>query len=500
MVVEIVFSIGARHYQIRRGIKPNIFEIYQDQTLINQSSSVRDYQAFIEQNVLKLNFRSFTQIVALGSSSFVPFMQLPAAARREIIEDLLDIRVFSVMNLLLKSRLQDTKDRMDSIVYQISLMNEKIILKQKYMKTLQEDRAKLITQQKIKAEQLEMDKIGLEKEMAVLHDQKMALYEKVAKDTETKTKLRQLDRIESGIKAKLRTANSNLSFFESNNTCPTCLQEINEGFRKEKVTAARQDSTELAAALEDLRSEYTKLSNHLALINQQTKELLSLDQAIARKQSEITHHQDTIAQLRADINTTQKDHSSLEVEKKELVTFVEQMKQNVLAKKTLIERRELLHVASDLLKDTGIKTQIIRQYIPVMNQLINKYLAAMEFFVDFQLSENFTETIKSRYRDEFSYENFSEGEKMRIDLAILLAWRAVARLKNSINTNLLILDEVFDASLDADGCEAFLKLIYELSHDTNVHIISHKGDVLADKFERNLRFEKTKNFSHMIEV
>lgn len=485
---------------IRRGIKPNIFEIYQNGEMINQSSSVKDYQAYIEQNILKLNYRSFTQIVVLGSSNFVPFMQLPAAQRREIIEDLLDIRVFSFMNNLLKDRMAVNGERIIQAESELFRAKDRFDLKSNFVESLKKDREKSLSD-------ITQKKVALVKDIDTFNKEKSLLLKKhddlAAKTQEfagVSDRLNELTRLESGIKVRLKDANTNVQFWTDNNNCPTCEQEIAPDVKAKNLKAAQYELIEYGSGLETLREEFAKVQDKLNRQTALNSDLIDLQHRINETSAKLDMSMNLMETLKREHEEKhQSNRGDLRKEKAELTKMANEIRDCLARKKDHINKREILNVAHELLKDDGIKSQIIRQYMPVINQLINKYLAALDFFVDFQLDENFTESIKSRYRDEFSYDNFSEGEKLRIDLSLLLAWRSIAKLKNSINTNVIILDEVLDASLDLSGCDDFIKLLQELATDTNVFVISHKGDVLVDKFNRTLKFEKVRNFSQMVE-
>jgi DNA repair exonuclease SbcCD ATPase subunit len=494
-VVEIEFSIGNKEFKIVRGIKPNIFEIYQDKVLLNQDAAVRDYQDYLERFILKLNYKSFTQIVILGSASFTPFMQLSAADRRAIIEDLLDIQIFSTMNSLIKERLSNNKDLTVEKKNDISLLMQKYQLKKEHQDKLNQD-----NEAKVKEYEEEIllhrETIRtLSGEVDDLEQSKQKLADICSKIPENEKKITALKKIESQIEGKISKVGNDRSFYEHNADCPTCRQAITLGFKEEQLRELHTKEEELAGGLTELQTKITEQEGVIAELRENEKELSNVRIQLATTQTSIKGLNDSIVKLEKQIKQIQQpkesiDENELDTIKKEVEFAQDELRQ-------LLDDKAYYDVASSLLKDTGIKTNIIKQYLPLINKLVNKYLTSMDFFVNFNLDESFKETIKSRHRDEFSYHNFSEGEKQRIDMALMLTWRAVAKLKNSTNTNLLILDEVFDSSLDTSGTEDLMKILHSLE-DANLFVISHKGDILQDKFANTIRFEKIKNFSRMV--
>jgi len=497
MLVETEFTVGKSRYRVLRGMKPNVFEIYKDNVLINQTASVRDYQNYLEQNILKLNFNSFTQIVILGSSSFVPFMQLPTGARREIIEDLLDIKIFTAMNILLKEKLQQNKNNLKDIKYKIDLEQEKLEVHQKYIDEMQSKNKERIDSLKAEIEKSESAISRLEVDITNNNSSVKELQESVNDEESVQKKLNEILKIESKFEEKLKKLKKEIKFYQDNDHCPTCDQDIDDEIKSKKVNQNESKILEVDEAFEKLQIELDRENQRLLDIMEINKQIQEFLEKVSDSNNQISSLNKYIKQLRTNIDTEVDDVSDLKDDNKKVNDIKKQIKGYEKKRENEIHEKELLDVAAELLKDKGIKTQIVRQYVPVMNKLVNKYLAAMEFFVSFELNENFEETIKSRHRDSFSYASFSEGEKMRIDLSLLLTWRAIAKMKNSSNTNLLILDEVFDASLDSNGCDEFLKLLNELGKETNVFVISHKGDILQDKFRSVIKFEKHKNFSRI---
>ena len=496
--VELEFTVSNKRYRIFRGIKPNKMEIWIDGSLLNQTAKVKDYQDNLEKNILKLNFHSFTQIVILGSSTFVPFMQLPSQQRREIIEDLLDIKIFTAMNSLLKERITINKEKFLQVSKAVEVEMEKLIVHQQYLndiKTANVERvSKLKEQIRISITSIENLQKNIDEQNTILDK----LQEKITDENEIRDKIQDIRNIESRLEDKKKIVKKDIEFYANNDVCPTCTQDITDEIKTRQISDKNIKLEEIDTAFKKLEEEFNKVNERLCSIREVSNNIIQVTQTISEDNNQISSINKYMMKLKDDI---EQEESTSHNERDERLKIEKIEKQIIVEEKNkseVVHQKELLDIAADLLKDKGIKTQIIKQYIPVMNKLVNKYLSAMEFFVDFQLDENFNESIMSRYRDKFSYQSFSEGEKMRIDLSLLLTWRAIAKMKNSASTNLLILDEVFDASLDAVGCDEFLKLLGTLSQDTNVFVISHKGDILADKFRSVIRFDKIKNFSQMV--
>ena len=494
-VVEIEFSSGQKSYKIVRGIKPNIFEIYCNNELVNQDAKVKDYQEFLERNILKLNYKSFTQVVILGSASFVPFMQLSAADRRAIIEELLDIQIFSSMNTLVKDHLSSIKDNSKDNKYSMDLTSEKIKLQKHNIEEHQKHNEQEIENKKSEISKSELQSEQLQNDISLIQKHIENLQFKIEDETKVRAKNKNILQMESKLESSISKIEKDIKFFKENDHCPTCTQTIGETFKSEKIVEKNSKKNEIQEGL-------TKLSEELSRTNVRIEEILEIQKNINKHNNAIGEHNATIRAINTYIGKLNTEVGNLMIRKGSIID--ENVKLNELKQelKELLKKQEELSVekqyyeyAASLLKDTGIKTKIIKQYLPIMNKLINKYLTAMDFFVNFNINENFEETIKSRHRDEFSYANFSEGEKQKIDLALLFTWRQIAKLKNSTNTNLLILDEVFDSSLDASAVELLMNLINEFSTDTNIFVISHKGDQLFDKFKSVIRFVKKGNFS-----
>ena len=496
-IVEVEFDTNNKSYKIVRGIKPNKFEIYCDGELLNQDAAARDYQDYLEKFILKLNYKSFTQIVILGSASFVPFMQLSASDRRAIIEDLLDIQIFSTMNGLLKDKLIDNKDMMLQSKNEIELTQQRHDIQDKHIKELKQNNEDKVTEY-VSEIQLNKSTIQtLHDEIANLSLQVNTHQGMVAEKTLVEDKVKKITKLESQIESNLSKFRKDISFFEHNDNCPTCRQTIALEFKETELQALQTKSTECEHGLTQLETKLLHEQTKLAEITAIQKTIQSLQIEIATKNTSIIETNKYITKVEKLIEELKTIKSSTEQEEQELELLKNTLSTLKSSLKSLIDEKAYYEVASGLLKDTGIKTKIIKQYLPIINKLVNKYLASLDFFVNFNLDESFKETIKSRHRDDFTYNNFSEGEKQRIDMALMLTWRAVAKLKNSSNTNLLILDEVFDSSLDTNGTEELMKILHMLE-GVNLFVISHKGDILQDKFANVVRFEKVNNFSKIV--
>jgi DNA repair exonuclease SbcCD ATPase subunit len=496
-IVEVEFNTSNKSYKIVRGIKPNKFEIYQNGDLINQDAAARDYQEFLEKFILKLNYKSFTQIVTLGSASFTPFMQLSAADRRAIIEDLLDIQIFSTMNTLVKERLSTNKESLFDKKHQIELTQQKYDMQKKHIDELKQNNENKVKEYDTEI-QLHNDTVSsLLSNVETLTCQTEELQLVVASKIDTEVKVKKITKLESQIESNLSKFQKDISFFQSHDDCPTCRQAIANSFKEEELKSLSSKVTECEHGLSELEKKLLAEQNKLNDITEKQKLINQKQVEIATANTTINETNKLIARLRKLIDELKNSKVVTDLEEqrlKELKDSLSILQSNL---KQLIEEKSYYDVASTLLKDTGIKTKIVKQYLPIINKLVNKYLASLDFFVNFNLDESFKETIKSRHRDDFSYNNFSEGEKQRIDMALMLTWRAVAKLKNSSNTNLLILDETFDSSLDANGTEELMKILHMLE-GVNLFVISHKGDILQDKFANVIRFTKEKNFSRIV--
>jgi DNA repair exonuclease SbcCD ATPase subunit len=496
-VVEIEFDTNNKSYKIIRGIKPNVFEIYCNAELLNQEAASKDYQDFLERFILKMNYKSFTQIVILGSASFTPFMQLSASDRRSIIEDLLDIQIFSTMNSLVKEKISTNKETSSLKKHEIDLTNQKYEMQKKHIQELKQNNEDKVNEY-VKEIQCHNETVSsLLVNVATFTAETEQLQLVVASKIDTETKVKKITKLESQIESNLSKFRKDISFFQSHDDCPTCRQAIASSFKEEelgnlstRVQECEHGLTELEKKLNEEQEKLNSINETQKLINQKQVEIATANTTITETNKMIARLQKLIDELKNSKVVTDLEEQNLKELKDCLLKLQEDLKQ-------LIEEKSYYEVASNLLKDSGIKTKIVKQYLPIINKLVNKYLASLDFFVNFNLDESFKETIKSRHRDDFSYHNFSEGEKQRIDMALMLTWRAVAKLKNSSNTNLLILDETFDSSLDANGTEELMKLL-QMLEGVNLFVISHKGDILQDKFMNVIRFEKTKNFSRII--
>jgi DNA repair exonuclease SbcCD ATPase subunit len=493
LVVEVEFSIGPNSYKIIRGLKPNIFEIYINGTLIDQSAESKDYQEVLEKTVLKVNYKSFCQVVVLGSASYVPFMSLPTGQRREIIEDLLDLEVFTVMNNLLKDKIYFNNEDIRSAETEKRIINEKIKLVKKHSADQEENDRVIIEDRKqvIKSTQDQIDNAYTKKQQLMLEVDNIITL--VSNDQTVVDNIKKMNRIKHELELKLNTLKTDSEFFHNNTTCPTCTQEIDSSFRESHI---HEISNKINSINESIPKLLNKLNEAQEIVDQTIKNRNTMNEIklkIATIDNQIKTYNDYIQRTQREIQNIETRTRTTNSENLELL---EQQQTELEIKLTsLTEYSSVLSLTGLMLKDGGIKSKLVKQYIPIINKFINKYLSALDFFVNFELNENFQETIKSRFRDDFSYESFSEGEKMRLNLAILFAWRAIAKLRNSINTNILVLDEVFDSSLDTNGTDEFMKMLDGLTNDTNTFIISHKQDTLIDKFESVLKFTKVKNFS-----
>ncbi len=493
-MTEIEFSIGRKEYKVIRGIKPNKFEIYCNGQLWNQESTLVEQQKNFEANVLKMNYKSFTQIVVLGSSTFVPFMRLPLSQRREIIEDILDIQVFSTMNVLLKDKVRENNDEIKKLDYEIHLLEEKIDLQKKYMLELEKKNKEEITRKENKITELLQNENENHQEIARLSEEVGKHSEEMQELSNSTTKLKKLNTFLFKIQSKLSSCQKEHSFFRDNHVCPTCTQDLSEEFRQEKIADGEGELTNLQTGLEDLLDAISKEEERENEFTRLSKIVLDLNASISQNNFQITSVRKTISDIEKEIKELEGSNPDKKAEFVKLEGLVKNKKELGATQAENRKDRDTLLVASQLLKDNGIKTRIIKTYLPAMNQLINQYLQRMDFYVNFTLDENFEEIIKSRYRDVFSYDSFSEGEKSRIDIALLLTWRSIAKLKNSVDTNLLILDEIFDSSLDQQGGMDLSWILRNFDDNSNVYVISHREN-LDGKFDRTITAVKEKNFS-----
>ena len=482
LLVEIEFDYGSKSYKVRRGVKKNIFEIYVDGKRLNQDAKVTDQQEYLEKTILKLNYKSFTQIVLLGTAGFVPFMQLKSTDRRAIIEDLLDIQIFSVMNNLLKFKISENKDDVLSTEVKKEISTGNINTTQELITDLKKTKSNQIQQNE---RDIDINEVEIDRLNTTIKE----LMDSISKD-KTAQNLKELEGYQKGIERKMLSSEKEIEFYEQNDTCSTCNQELGEEHKSKMIEEHHGTLHKSGSALLQLGNKIKDLESHLDHVSK-------VQTTITTNQNQVQAISSYITKLKDQIKEIEDREDDIDEKIQKLKDLKSELKLCLEKQEKLSVQKQLYETAYVLLKDTGIKTRIIKQYLPIMNQLINKYLASMDFFVSFNLDEKFEEKIKSRHRDEFTYDSFSEGEKMRIDLALLFTWRTIAKMKNSVNTNLLILDEVFDSSLDANGTEEFLKIINKLAGNQNTFVISHKGDILLDKFKNVIKFEKYKNFSRI---
>jgi len=498
-IVEVEFTVGQKDYKIIRGIKPNTFEIWCDGDMLNQDAAQRDYQKHLEQQILKLNFRSFTQVVILGNASFVPFMQLRARHRRQVVEEILDIEIFSKMNLLFREKQKNQDELIKQTDFNYQLVDNKIDDKKKYIDDISNRSKDLADSKKAELNKSITDIANYEEDIKKVRVDIAELQKQVIDEAKINDKHKKLHNMEAKLENTCSKHKKDLKFFESHNDCPTCQQNIDEAYKSTMMSKKAEKIQELELALGQIDKEIKTSEMKLDTINKTMVTIREKELLINRYETSIEEIKKQTVRLGQEIAELQDEKVSTAEQTGELNQLRERITE--LEKDKLDQKNEMVYIdtARHLMQDTGIKTKIIKQYLPIMNQLINKNLADMDFFVNFSLDEEFNETIKSRHRDEFNYHSFSEGEKLRIDLAILFTWREIAKLKNSTNTNLLILDEIFDSSLDSSGTDEFMRILYTTMAKENVFVISHKGDTLIDKFPRVMKFEKHKNFTRMAE-
>ena len=493
--VEAYFTITNNKYVIKRGIKPALFEVWKNDKLLNQDAAARDYQTYLEESILKLNYKSFGQVVVLGSSTFVPFMQLRAAERRDVIEDLLDIQIFTTMNTLLKERMSDSKSEISDIKHQIDLLENTIKSSKEHNESIRRMKESEVGKIKEKLrDQIEFIE-GEKKIVEDFLDEIEQLTSSISDKAVVKNKLEEVQSLDSELASKLKSLRKEIDFYEHNDNCPTCKQGIEHDFKSETVGSNSAKVSEIESARGELKLRGDKFEERLRSIDLVEDDINARNLDVSEHRANHKMALSSCNYIKDELDDAEKE--VVAVDSGEIEAQERMLQENHDKQTELFDDKETLIAVSSMLKDGGIKTRIIKQYVPVMNKLIGKYLSAMDFFVQFELDENFNETIKSRFRDEFSYSSFSEGEKLRIDLALLFTWRAVSKLRNSVSTNLLIMDEIMDSSLDSSGTEEFLKIIEELTSDSNIFIISHKGDQLFDKFHSVIKFEKVKNFSRI---
>ena len=498
-VVEVEFQIGKKEYKIIRGIKPNLFEIWCNGDMLNQDAAIRDYQKHLEQHILKLNFRSFTQVVILGNASFVPFMQLRARHRREVVEEILDIEIFSKLNLMFREKAKAQDETIKQADFNYQMLDGKIETQQKHIDDISNTNKDTVNLKQVAITNSETDIKNYEEDIARVKRKITELQTEILDQTKVKDKHGKLTTMEAKLENTCIKHKKELKFFQSHDDCPTCQQSIDEAFKKATIVVKEAKVVELELGMSQIDNAIRTSQKKLDKINETVIAIREKELLISRYETSISEIEKYKTRIQKEIDELSDEKFSTGVATGELNQLQEQL---VDAEKDKLKQKEenlYIDTARHLMQDTGIKTKIIKQYLPVMNQYINKNLADMDFFVNFTLDEEFNETIKSRHRDDFQYHSFSEGEKLRIDLAILFTWREIAKMKNSTNTNLLILDEIFDSSLDTSGTDEFMRILYHTMNKENVFVISHKGDTLIDKFPRVMKFEKYKNFTRMAE-
>lgn len=499
LLVEVEFSIGKKKYKVVRGAKPNRFELYLNDTLINQEANQRDYQEMLEKNILKMSYRSFTQVAILGSANFTPFMQLKARDRRKLVEDLLDISIFSTMRDILRKKISNHAVELRDTDYEVKILEERIHGLNEQLEALRVNRESKITRYESTVKETQDNIEDLMEKIGSKNDEVSELRKTISDLDPQKDRLKQAEEVTRQLESARKKALEEVKFYEDHDNCPTCKQGLDEEHKKKHIEEKSAKATEVKEAVATLDKTIQETRGRLEEIRGVQDEIEQIQKEIGVTQTEVVSNQKYITKIQKEIELLKGEVGASSDTETKISDSEDKLEILEGKKKTLVEQGHYFDIAGLLLKDQGVKEKIIKQYIPIMNKLINKYLAQMEFYVGFEIDESFEETIKSRHRDEFKYDNFSQGEKMRIDLALLFTWRGIARMKNSVNTNLLVLDEVFDSSLDVNGTDEFLKLLTTLTEKTNAFIISHKGDALYDKFENVLRFEKHKNFSRIAE-
>ena len=494
--IQIELKIGNNEYKIIRGIKPNVFQIYNNNVLINQDASAVDYQNTLENNILKCNYRAFCQVVILGSTSYEPFMHLRARYRREVVEEILDIRVFSHMDLLLRQKQGELNKAVIDVKHRYDLMTEKYELQRAHFEQIQNRDNTDIEDRKQQRKENDQSNYEYMSKLQLLNEKIISTKAEMWGGEKHSRKETELTKLETKIEHNLETHKKDVSFFETNDNCPTCTQPIDERFKQTKIYEGKKKINELEEGLQKLFTEIEKTKGKIKEMEAINQRLNDLNISVAKVNTSISEINRHSNRLDTEIAKLENDTDNTNNVAKELEQIKEDLKLVNVEKNKAVEEKKYIDIAREILNDTGVKANIIKKYLPIMNNLINKYLQSMDFFVNFHLDEEFNETIKSRFRDTFNYNSFSEGEKLRIDLALLFTWRTIAKMKNSTNTNLLILDEIFDSSLDGQGTEDFFKILKTLTNE-NTFIISHKGDILFDKFTSIIKFEKYKNFTRL---
>ena len=494
--VEIEFDIGTKQYRVKRSVKPNLFEIYENGQLLNQNASSIDYQKYLEHNIMKLNYRSFIQVVILGSSSYEPFMKMKARYRRDVVEEILDVKVFTQMDLILRDQQGQLSKEILDMRHKCELIETKYETELKHFKSLSDLNTNDIDDKKLQLEKQNKAKEDYKIKIEALEKQ-INEYDNELKDKDqTNDKLKQLLKLETKIEHNLENNNNNLQFFSDNTNCPTCTQEIDEDFRYKKQGDLKEKVATLNEGMQKLTGEIAKVEERISHFGNITKKLSDLYVDVAKVNTSLSELNSYSERIHQDILQLE----NKQTDSKKIATDLQQLKEELETTKTstdqIMDQKKYVDILREVLSDKGARGHIIKKYIPIINNLINQYLQSMDFFISFHLDEEFNETVKSRHRDTFNYNSFSEGEKLRIDLALLFTWRTIAKMKNSVNTNLLILDEIFDSSLDQQGTDDFFKIVNKIKNE-NIFIISHKGDILFDKFTNIIKFEKYKNFTRL---
>ena len=495
-LIELEFEVGTNSYLVRRGIKPNIFEIYQNDKLLNQDASSLDYQKYLENNIMRLNYRSFLQVVLLGSSSYEPFMKMKPRYRREVVEEILDIRVFGLMDLILRPQQSELTRNVTDLSHKCDLIESKYETELKHYNAISDLNMNDLDGKKRLLEKNGQVNYDYNRKIDKLNDELERHRDSIKDQSKEQAKMTKLSKLEAKIEQNLETHKKNLDFFEQNDNCPTCTQSIELDFKGEKIKLEEGKLSTLNEGMTQIMSEISKQEEHLNAMDKISKKVYEMNVEVSKLQTsveELDKYSNNIHEEIKSLQNKQTDGRDIEKQLEQLKIDLEESK---VERDKILDQQKYVNVLRTILNDKGAKSQIIKKYVPIMNNLINQYLQSMEFFISFHLDEEFNETVKSRFRDTFNYNNFSEGEKMRIDLALLFTWRHIAKMKNSVNTNLLILDQIFDSSLDGQGTDDFFKIIKTMTKE-NIFIISHKGDILFDRFTEVVRFEKFKNFTRL---
>ena len=495
-LIELEFEVGTNSYLVRRGIKPNIFEIYQNDKLLNQDASSLDYQRYLENNIMRLNYRSFLQVVLLGSSSYEPFMKMKPRYRREVVEEILDIRVFGLMDLILRPQQSELTRNVTDLSHKCDLIESKYETELKHYNAISDLNMNDLDGKKRLLEKNGQANYDYNRKIDKLNDELERHRDSIKDQSKEQAKMTKLSKLEAKIEQNLETHKKNLDFFEQNDNCPTCTQSIELDFKGEKIKLEESKLSTLNEGMTQIMSEISKQEEHLNAMDKISKKVYEMNVEVSKLQTSVEELDKYSNNIHEEIKSLQNKQTDGKDIEKQLEQLKSDLFDSVVIRNKILDQQKYVNVLRTILNDKGAKSQIIKKYVPIMNNLINQYLQSMEFFISFHLDEEFNETVKSRFRDTFNYNNFSEGEKMRIDLALLFTWRHIAKMKNSVNTNLLILDEIFDSSLDGQGTDDFFKIIKTMTKE-NIFIISHKGDILFDRFTEVVRFEKFKNFTRL---